>query len=181
MEKSIFGKTQIANPAAAIAQLRKNHALEHASIHVLAKKNSRKTISGYSFFNGFWLFGELKIQDVQEAVDVAIARLRNGEKQLAIHPGCGTNLMISGLCTAAGALAVLSGADTARKKADRFPTLIAVSSLMITLSRPLGFQAQKHVTTDPDMHGMWVTGINSSELFGLPCFFVETHFSPDRA
>ncbi len=177
MENSLLGKMQGYSAGAVFSQLRKNHALEHATIHVLEKKHARKQISGYSIFNGFWLLGELKIQDIQESVDVAIARLRNGEKQLAIHPGCGTNLVVSGLCTAVGAIAVMAGADSAKKKADRFPTLAAVSSLMIMLSRPLGFQTQKYVTTDPDMTGLQVVGINSDEIFGLPAFFVETGWS----
>lgn len=177
MENGILETLRKSSAETAICQLRKNHALEHASIHVLETKHTKKSISGYSIHNGFWLMGQLTIQEIQEAVDVAIARLQNGEKKLAIHPGCGTNLAVTGFCTAFGAMLVMSGANSAKKRINRFPELAAMSSLMVSLSRPLGFTAQKYVTTDPNVSDLHVTGINAGEMFGKPCFFIETNLT----
>ena len=177
MEKSILQTLRKSPAEMIICQLRKNHALEHASIHVLETKYAKKSICGYSIHNGFWLMGQLTIQEIQEAVDVAIARLQNGEKNLAIHPGCGTNLAVTGFCTAFGAMLVMSGANSAKKRINRFPELMTMSSMMVLLSRPLGFKAQKYVTTDPDVSEIHVVGINASELFGNPCFFVQTNLA----
>ena len=38
----------------------------------------------------------------------------------------------------------------------------------------LGINAQKYITTDAEVSGLWIMGISASELFGKPCFFVET-------
>lgn len=168
-------KTRLKTPIETmVIQIRKNHALEHASIHVLETKYQKKCLSGYSIYNGFFLMGNLTIQEAKDAADLALARLQHGEKQLAIHPGCGTNLAVTGFCTAVGAMITLSGANSRKERWNRFSSLVSMSSLMVMISRPLGINAQKYITTDAEVSGLRIMGISASELFGKPCFFVET-------
>ncbi len=174
MENSIL-KTRFKTPIETfVIQIRKNHALEHASIHVLETKYHKKMLSGYSIYNGFFLIGQLTIQEAQDAADLALARLQHGEKHLAIHPGCGTNLAVTGFCTALGAMITMAGANSRKERWNRFSTLVSMSSAMVMISKPLGIKAQKYITTDADLSGLRIIGINASELFGQPCFFVET-------
>src|SRR6266508_5089667 len=74
---------------------RRNHALEHATIHMLARKYADKNLAGHSNPTGFFLFGDMSTEDIRIAVNEAMTRLRAGESELAIHPGCGTNLAAS--------------------------------------------------------------------------------------
>ncbi len=125
-------------------------------------------------FLPFFLMGNLTIQEAKDAADLALARLQHGEKHLAIHPGCGTNLAVTGFCTAVGAMITLSGANSRKERWNRFSSLVSMSSLMVMISRPLGINAQKYITTDAEVSGLRIMGISASELFGKPCFFVET-------
>src|SRR6266542_5724612 len=74
---------------------RRNHALEHATLHILARKYKDENLAGHSNPTGFFLFGDIAMDDIRNAINEAMNRLRAGETRLAIHPGCGTNLATS--------------------------------------------------------------------------------------
>jgi hypothetical protein len=74
-----------------ILETRRNHALEHATLHMLAHTH-KINMAGHSNPTGFFIFGEVRTDEIRAAVDEAYSRLRSGEKGLAIHPGCGTIL-----------------------------------------------------------------------------------------
>src|SRR5688572_673928 len=75
-----------------ILETRRNHALEHATLHMLARTH-KINMGGHSNPTGFFIFGELRREDIRNALQEAYTRLRGGESGLAIHPGCGTNLV----------------------------------------------------------------------------------------
>jgi hypothetical protein len=75
-----------------ILETRRNHALEHATLHMLARTH-KINMAGHSNPTGFFIFGELLTEDIRSALNEAYRRLRAGERGLAIHPGCGTNLV----------------------------------------------------------------------------------------
>jgi len=83
-----------------ISRVRRNHGLEHATLHVLAERHPGLSIAGHSNPGGFWILGDVSTDEVRLAVDEALKRLRGGEGELAVHPNCGTNFVIAG--TAAG-------------------------------------------------------------------------------
>ena len=151
-----------------IAQIRKNHALEHAVVHVLEKKFSHCALAGYSINKGFWVIGKLAIQDVQEAVDAAYARLA--------HEGCGTNLAATGLAVSLGSLLTMAGTRSEKERLSRLSSLILVTTACLQLSKPLGVMLQRNVTTDPDMTGLSIRGIDAGEIRGVPYFFVNTAY-----
>jgi len=69
-------------------EVRKNHALEHATIHVLEEIVPVK-LSGVSNPNGFVIQGVSDPYLVLQAAHEAKRRLLSGEKDLAVHPRCG--------------------------------------------------------------------------------------------
>jgi hypothetical protein len=83
---------------------RRNHALEHASLHVLSARFPNTPMGGHSNPTGFFIVGKLPTEQVREAVGIALSRLQNGEAALAIHPGCGTNYAVTGGLAALAAL-----------------------------------------------------------------------------
>ncbi len=95
--------------AAILQQTRQHHAIEHATIHLLAARFPRRVFAGMSDPWGFTLYGQLSSEAIEEAVGEAIQRLQDGEEELAFHPNCGTNLTTSILLVTAAAF--LGGID----------------------------------------------------------------------
>ena len=66
-----------------INRVRRNHALEHATLQVLARSNPHGRLAGYSAWNGFWVLGAVSTDALASAVEEALRRLRGGEVSLA--------------------------------------------------------------------------------------------------
>src|SRR5690349_23334591 len=65
--------------------VRENHALEHATIVLLSKRFPEVRLSGISFATGFFVFGDLPTDMIRPMAEQALARLRGGEPEMAIH------------------------------------------------------------------------------------------------
>ena len=161
-------------PAQVIAHIRKNHAMEHAAIHLLTKAMPSVSFAGYSFIRGFWILGKAELQDVQKNVELAYARLKNGEQQLAIHPGCGTNIAVTGLCTASAAMLTTLGLSDEDSKLERFSAFTTAGMIGALIGRPLGPKVQKYITTDADVSDLTIVSISCSTFHGTPAFFIST-------
>ena len=90
--------------AAILQRTRQHHAIEHATIHLLAARFPHLVLAGMSDPWGFTLFGHLSREAIEDAVAEALRRLQAGEEKLAYHPNCGTNLTTSILLVTAAAL-----------------------------------------------------------------------------
>ncbi len=134
-----------------VSQTRRNHALEHATLHVLASKHPGSALAGHSNPTGFFILGNVAPDEVQSAAAEALRRLQSGESQLAIHPGCGTNFATSALVAGTLAWFVLRGARSAQGRLLRLPFAIAAAMIGMALSRPLGPLLQQRITTDADV------------------------------
>src|SRR6266581_1005727 len=151
-------------------RVRRNHALEHATITILSGMVPNLTVSARSFSNGFVIFGDVDLGLLRRAADEALSRLQAGEAELAIHPNCGTNLVVGvSLVT----LGTLLGMTSSRARTRIAST--AVSSLAgLAAARPLGQLVQKHITTLPDLRGVRVTDIFRRKILGLTIVEVRT-------
>ena len=85
-------------------QIRQHHAIEHATIHLLAARYPDVVLAGLSDPWGFTLYGRAPTDAVEEAVGEALQRLQAGEEEIAFHPNCGTNLTTSIFLITAAAL-----------------------------------------------------------------------------
>jgi hypothetical protein len=142
-----------------VQETRRNHALEHATLHVLADKYPTKPMAGHSNPTGFFILGNLPTEDVQAAVQQALTRLRAGERELAIHAGCGTNMATSALVAGTFAWFVLRGARTTLGRLLRLPLAIAMALVGSVVSQPLGPVIQAKITTDADMGPLQVVDV----------------------
>jgi hypothetical protein len=151
-----------------VRRTRRNHGLEHATIHVLGHKKYR--LSGRSDDSGFVILGEVPTDEVASAVAEALRRMKAGEHSLAVHPNCGTNLLTTGFLTSMVGIVGLGG----RSRADSFNRLPYVMLLMmgaVLYSQPLGMNLQKYFTTEGDPGDMEVLSVKRSEMrlpFGDP-------------
>lgn len=128
--------------------VRKNHAIEHASLTILQSKLPGLHLAGYSDPYGFLVVGNVETDKLLAAVNEAIARLQAGESALAIHPNCGTNFAATGLV--AGSLAwlgMLGGNRSIKKQLDRWPMIVTLVTLGMIAAQPLGPYLQANVTT----------------------------------
>jgi hypothetical protein len=142
------GLTRISgNP---FSSIRKNHALEHATLQVLAqKKVPSGRLFGYSDAGGFWIVGNVDTESLFKAAQEALQRLQQGEYQLAIHPNCGTNLATTGFIAGVTAWIAMAGVKKGfRNWFERLPVVVSMVTFAIMLSQPLGLRVQAVVTTD---------------------------------
>ncbi len=139
-----------------IDRVRRNHAIEHATIAVLAARGHRPPMGGYSTPGGFWVYGDIPKDDVAEAADHAMDRLRAGESRLAISPYCGTNLAVG----IAGAI-LLAGLIRRRvtSRAARVPLVAGAVLGAFLARRPLGMAAQRELTTLSEVGDAEIVGV----------------------
>ena len=158
-----------------LSRIRRNHGLEHATLHILAQRNPRLNMAGHSTAAGFRLAGNIPTEAVQAAVEEALTRLRAGERQLAIHPNCGTNFVTAGMLSGlAGASAMLGVGGRTRDKLERLPLAAMLATLALIAALPLGLQIQRDVTTSGQPGDLQVVSISRMERGGLVIHFVQT-------
>ena len=142
-----------------VQALRQNHALEHATIHVLSAKYTERHLAGHSNPTGFFILGNVASDDLKTAVTQALTRLRAGESELAIHAGCGTNFATTALLAGSLAWFPLSGAKSMRRRLWLLPIAVAFGLLGYALSQPLGPILQAKVTTEADLGNLQIEDI----------------------
>ena len=140
-------------------RLRRNHALEHATLHLLSRTHPQALLIGRSDRKGFYLYGEVPIEAVGQAVFGAAQRLRAGESRLAIHPNCGTNLITAATLTTLATVLAIGSARNPRQRFDRLPLAVLASLAALLLARPAGQMAQRHLTTQAQLGGLQVLSI----------------------
>jgi hypothetical protein len=131
-----------------VLRLRRNHGLEHGTIHLLNRQ--RFALSGVSTLSGFVLVGDVPTDKVKKAAEEALRRFQRGEAALAVHPNCGTNLVVTAaLMASIGAVGFVG--TTARQAWERFSLVLLGMLLAAAFSLPLGMAVQQHFTTTGDM------------------------------
>jgi hypothetical protein len=149
-----------------IRRTRQHHAIEHATIHLLSARRSGQRYSGFSDPFGFTIYGEVDEHDLRRAVGDALLRLQAGEKELAIHPFCGTNLATSAVMVTLTALVTGGGR---RAFVERFATALVFVLPALLFSRPLGYRLQQY-TTLADVADRWVADIRPVKVGNVPAY-----------
>ena len=142
-----------------LSRIRRNHGLEHATLTVLARRFPGRRLAGYSFPGGFFILGNIATEDVRKGALIALTRLRNGERGLAVHPNCGTNLVVSGLLAGGLAWLGMAGAKERRDRVGRLPLVVALVMLGFAASRPLGPLLQERITTSGAPQGLAIVDV----------------------
>ncbi|MEW5986422.1 MAG: DUF6391 domain-containing protein [Chloroflexota bacterium] len=152
-----------------LSRTRRNHALEHATIHVLSEHHRGFSAQGNSTPQGFFLniYGNLGDEAIIAAVEEAYTRLKKGEHHLAIHPNCGTVLLTTAtMATLAAQMAF--GLEQRRQKRggtdasvfiNGLPGAILAALVSLIVSRPVGMALQAKVTTDAELGNLQVRSV----------------------
>ena len=158
-----------------LASVRRNHALEHATIAILLGKVGLNTrLLGRASADGFYIFGNVPSEKVRESAVEALARLKQGESQLAISPLCGTNLAVAGILAGLASLLALGG----RSRLERLPNVLMAATVAVVGAQPLGRLVQRHVTTSPDVQGLEIVEVTAVGHGLAPLHKVKTVYSP---
>jgi hypothetical protein len=152
-----------------ISRIRRNHGLEHATIHILSETHKNFSAQGNSDHRGFHLniYGDINEEDVMNAVETAFKRMKNGEHQLAVHPNCGTVLLTTATMATLAAQAVFSLEQRRQERTkvdssvlfNALPSAILAVVVSLIVSRPVGVQLQARYTTEGDLGGMQIHSI----------------------
>ncbi len=154
-----------------ISRVRRNHGLEHATIHVLSEKYpNRFSAQGNSTHLGFFLniYGEIPDQEIEGAAREAHRRMKHGETHLAVHPNCGTALITMATLAALASQAAFAFEMRRMGKNKMSPTVLLnalpaaalAAAVALIAGRPLGMQLQKKYTTDGEMGDLEIAGIH---------------------
>ncbi|HUW10088.1 MAG TPA: DUF6391 domain-containing protein [Anaerolineae bacterium] len=146
----------------AIDHIRQNHSVEHATIHLLSRRHPDLRFVGRSIPSGFLLIGDIGTEAVAEAVMEALDRLQDGESELALHPNCGSNLVVSGVL--AGLAAWVATRGRRRSPWDQLPAALLAATAALIIAQPLGPLFQEWVTTTPYLQGVRFRQVVSGRL-----------------
>jgi hypothetical protein len=155
--------------AQTISRIRRNHGLEHATIHVLSEKHKQFSAQGNSDHRGFHLnvYGAIPEAEVAAAVEEAYRRMKGGEHHLAVHPNCGTVLLTTAVMTTLAAQATFA-LEQRRQQRDRMdwtvlfnglPTAVLAVVFTLIISRPVGVALQAKFTTEGDLGNLQIASI----------------------
>ena len=164
-----------------ISRIRRNHGLEHATIHVLSEKHKNFSAQGNSNHKGFSLniYGDISQDDVADAVEEAFKRMKQGEHHLAVHPNCGTVLLTTATMAAVTAQATFA-LEQRRQKQSRInlpvllsalPTAVLAVVFALIISRPIGVQLQAKYTVEGDLQEMELRSVRPVEPSPLTRLF----------
>ncbi len=157
------------NLSSNISRIRRNHGLEHATIHVLSEKHKNFSAQGHSNHTGFNLniYGDISEEDVIMAVEEAYGRMQKGEHSLAVHPNCGTVLVTTATLATVAAQATFAIEHKRQRKNtlsfhalfNALPSAILAVLVALIISKPVGIYLQSKYTVQGDLEEMKLLSI----------------------
>jgi len=132
-------------------KLRRNHALEHATINVMEQRHGPQRLAGMASEEGFTIRGYADAEVLREAAQEGLARLKRGEHWLAVHDRCGTSRAVGNLVSAVILLVVLFGLG-------RFSLVNVILVMLVAnlVGPSLGRLLQVYVTTSTDVDDLYI-------------------------
>ena len=139
-----------------INAVRRNHALEHATISVLLSRHGPHVrVVGRAAPEGFYIYGDSPTERLREFAHEGLARLQRGESHLAVSPLCGTNLAVAGVLAGLASLLAAGG----RTRIQAIPGAVMAAMLAVIAAQPLGRLVLKHLTTSPELDGVRIVSV----------------------
>lgn len=152
-----------------LEKVRRNHGIEHATVHVLSESIPDLSVVGRADGSGFAVIGNVNPEALASAAQEALRRMQNGQGDLAVHPRCGTMLVTAGVMTALAAFLALGR----RPKLSRLPDAVVATTLAAFLAQPAGLALQKYVTTSPNVQAARFIGVTPKNFAGMDFWHVD--------
>ena len=141
-----------------IRRVRRNHALEHATVTLMLEEGVRGPLGGYSTPWGFFIIGSISTEQLTRLINEALGRLNDGQSEMAISPHCGTNMAVAVLIS--GMLTRLALGKREEGRWKRMPLVLGAVVAGALLSRPIGNAIQRRYTTLSEMDGLQIVSIS---------------------
>lgn len=126
--------------------IRRNHALEHATVAVLLARTGPQRLAGRASVDGFVIVGDVETDALDAAAHEALERLQRGQAGLAVSPLCGTNIVVTAALAALGATLMLAFGSGSQRLPNAFMAAMACA----VVGQPGGRIVQRHLTTLTD-------------------------------
>jgi hypothetical protein len=152
-----------------LEQIRRNHGIEHATVHVLSESNPKLSVIGRADGGGFNIIGNVEPHALAEAAQEALRRMQAGEGDLAVHPRCGTQLVTVGALTGLAAFLALGR----RPRVSRLPDVMIATTLAAFVAQPLGLSIQRYITTSPDAQAARFVSVSHKQFAGMKFWHVD--------
>lgn len=154
-----------------IDAVRRNHALEHATIALLKQHLPPETrLSGRSTASGFYLYGGMPTELVEKSAREALALLQQGESYLAVSDLCGTNLAVGGILAGLAALLAVGRG----RRLERLPRGLLAALTAALVAQPLGRWVQRNLTTQAQVGSLAIVGVEHRQRGPLTVHVVRT-------
>ena len=155
------------SPGELLVRIRRNHALEHATINLLSRRYPDAQVAGLSGPLGFTLLSNLTGEQVVPTVRQALGSLKTGQQNLAWHEHCGTNLVVTAGLTTLATVAGLGGYVFSRSRRERspmgfferLPHVVLLNVIALLAAPPLSRWAQLNITTNADLRDVEIASI----------------------
>lgn len=161
-----------------INSVRRNHALEHATISILLSRVGPMRIVGRAVSDGFYIYGDVPTERLREYADEALSRLQRGEAHLAVSPLCGTNIAVAGVLAGLGSYVALGSGP---RRVGSVSGAIVAAMFAVLAAQPVGRLIQKHYTTSADLEGVRIVSVSPLGRRFLHVHKVRTAASPSVA
>ncbi|MBI4670095.1 MAG: hypothetical protein HY741_00285 [Chloroflexi bacterium] len=150
-------------------KVRRNHGIEHATVHVLSEADANLSVIGRADGGGFSIIGDVEPEALADAAQEALRRMKGGQGDLAVHPRCGTQLVTLGTFTALAAFLALGR----RPRLARLPDAIIATTLAAFIAQPAGLALQRYITTSPKVEGARFVGVTRKNFAGMEFWHVD--------
>ena len=130
----------------ALQRIRRNHAIEHATMHMLSRAGVATRLAARSDWRGLTFYGDIDAETLRRAITGGFVALETGHRGLAVHPRCGSMVSIPLMLGLLSAWLAQSGLRRGASLARGLFTLAGIASAAL-LARPLGEWVQAHVLT----------------------------------
>ncbi len=160
-----------------VHRTRQNHALEHATLHMLTRDYPQERAAGFAYPTGFTIITRLTPEAIYPLVEEALQRLQAGESQLRLHPNCGTTLATTALLVSTVALIGLRETEPNKShtaKVDRWARLVIWEMAALVIAAPLGILIQATLTTETDLSDLRLREIVSGTYGQVHLVHVHT-------
>jgi hypothetical protein len=140
-----------------INSVRRNHALEHATVTLMLGRYGPMRVVGRAAIDGFYIYANVTTERLRELSHEALGRLQRGEANLAVSPLCGTNIAVTGILAGMASYVALAGRKGPLDGVSRSITAALVAAVA---AQPVGRLIQKHYTTSPDLDDIEIVAID---------------------
>ena len=153
--------------------IRRNHAIEHATVSILTEQISKSAVVGFAVPSGFIIYSKSGKDEILSAANNGLNLMKSGDSEISISQFCGTNLVVAALLT--GVSTIILG-KICGKKSKNILNIANGFVLSALLSKPIGRIVQKYVTTDSSVQNIQIKNGRSLKIGSFYIHFISTDY-----